>query len=97
MCKHSRYGITAQHTGADMFMTAHTPCESPLSLAAEKAAQLHALLSMASDRASVSAGMPSASDNLNEELQRQLLSLAAGLAQETLVLSEMVVADGKSA
>ncbi len=49
MHKHTRHGITAEHTGADMFVTAHTPNESPLSLAAEKAAQLHALLCAASD------------------------------------------------
>ncbi|WP_420991444.1 hypothetical protein ACKI2N_024820 [Cupriavidus sp. 30B13] len=84
MSKHARYGVTAEHTGRDMFITAHSPCEDPLSLAGEKAAQLHALLSVTRD--SVAAGI--ASDPA-PDLQDHLLALAAGLAHETLVLSEL--------
>ncbi|WP_454733007.1 MULTISPECIES: hypothetical protein [Cupriavidus] len=84
MSKHARYGVTAEHTGADMFVTAHTPCEDPLSLAGERAAQLHALLTVTRDNAA--AGI--ASDPA-PTIQDHLLSLAAGLAHETLVLSEL--------
>ncbi|MDF3833833.1 hypothetical protein P3W85_12865 [Cupriavidus basilensis] len=84
MCKHTRYGVTAEHTGADMFVTAHTPCENPLSLAGEKAAQLYALLFMTCDNAAAGAF-----GDLAEDIQGRLLSLAAGLAHETLVLSEL--------
>ncbi|WP_059413632.1 hypothetical protein [Cupriavidus basilensis] len=91
MPKHTRQGITVEHTGADMFVTAHMPCETPLSVAAEKAAQLHALLSVASDYAASGGNNPAA------ELRGRLLSLAAGLAQETLVLSEMVAPDARQA
>ncbi|MGO4326312.1 hypothetical protein AB4Z48_12045 [Cupriavidus sp. 2TAF22] len=82
MVKHTRYGITAEHTGADMFITAHFPCEDPLSLAGEKAAQLHALLTVTQDGATVG-------QDLADDPQGHLLSLAAGLAHETLVLSEL--------
>ncbi|WP_454726793.1 MULTISPECIES: hypothetical protein [Cupriavidus] len=84
MPKHTRYGITAEHTGRDMFLTAHTPCEDPLSLAGEKAAQLHALLFVARDNAAAGlAGDPA------PDIHGHLLTLAAGLAHETLVLSEL--------
>jgi hypothetical protein len=79
MCKLSRFGITAEHTGSDMFVTAHSLCEDPLSLAGEKAAQLYALLYTAAGK---SAGR-------GVDIQGHLLSLAAGLAHETLVLSEL--------
>ncbi len=84
MPEHTRYGITAEHTGADMFVTSHTPCENPLTLAGEKAAQLYALLFTACGNAA--AGI---SGELAEEIQGSLLSLATGLAHEALVLSEL--------
>ncbi|MFJ1258252.1 hypothetical protein [Cupriavidus sp. CuC1] len=84
MCKHTRYGVTAEHSGADMFVTAHTPCENPLSLAGEKAAQLYALLFMTRDSAA-----DGTFGDLIADIQGHLLSLAAGLAHETLVLSEL--------
>lgn len=86
MCKHPHYNISAEQTGRDIFVTAHAAFESPLSLAAEKAAQLYALLSVASENA---AGGTLA--NLTDEAQGHLLSLAATLAKEALVLSELAV------
>ncbi|MGE8368729.1 hypothetical protein ACU4GI_40335 [Cupriavidus basilensis] len=86
MCKHPHYNISAEQTGRDIFVTAHAASESPLSLAAEKAAQLNALLSVAIENA---AGGTLA--NLTEETQGHLLSLAAVLANEALVLSELAV------
>ncbi len=91
MYKHTRYGITAEQTGADMFVTAHAPSENPLSLAAEKASQLHALLAVASENAAAGGSF----GGLTEACQQRLLSLAAGLANETLVLSEMAALDGR--
>ena len=89
MSKHTRYGITAEHTGRDMFLTAHTPCEDPLSLAGEKAAQLHALLFVARDNAAAGiTGEPA------PHIHGHLLTLAAGLAHETLVLSELAAQHG---
>ncbi|WP_454726295.1 MULTISPECIES: hypothetical protein [Cupriavidus] len=85
MRKHTAYGITAEHTGADMFVTVHAPSENPLSLAAEKAAQLNALLAAASEQ---TGGSACASD-MAREGQSRLLALAAGLAHETAVLSEL--------
>ncbi|MES2007453.1 MAG: hypothetical protein V4468_00985 [Pseudomonadota bacterium] len=84
MFRHSRYGVTAEHAGADMFVTAHTPCESPQSLAGEKAAQLYALLFMTRDSAAAGTF-----GDLVADIQGPLLSLATGLAQEILVLSEL--------
>jgi hypothetical protein len=82
MTKHARYGVTAEHIGADMFVTAHSLCEDPLSLAGEKAAQLHALLFMTHDSTEQLG-------NLCAEVHGNLLSLAVGLAHEALVLSEL--------
>ncbi|NUA29334.1 hypothetical protein [Cupriavidus basilensis] len=87
MYNYPRYNITAQRTGRDTFLTAHAPSESPLSLAAEKTAQLNALLSVAVENA---AG--GTFSNLGEETQAHLLSLVAVLAHETLVLSELAAA-----
>jgi hypothetical protein len=84
MTKHAHYGVTAEHIGADMFITAHSLCEDPLSLAGEKAAQLHALLFMTRD--GVGAGT---FGDLCADIHGHLLSLAVGLAHETLVLSEL--------
>ncbi|WP_454732262.1 MULTISPECIES: hypothetical protein [Cupriavidus] len=89
MHKHTRFSITAEHAGAETFVTAHAPAESPLSLAAEKAAQLHALLSMASDCAAAGT-----LERQLDDMQGRLLSLAAGLANETLVLSELAALNG---
>src|SRR5438445_3792912 len=51
MAKHTRFRITAEQTDSALFLTTHFPCQSPLSAAAEKAAQLHSLLFMLSDYA----------------------------------------------
>ena len=42
--QHTRYGLTAEHRNADIHLHTRIPCESPLSLATEKSAQLYALL-----------------------------------------------------
>jgi len=85
MPKHTRYGITAEHTGADLFVTSHAPSETLLSLATEKAGQLYALLCMTGDYAASG----NACGALNQEVQSGIFSLAAELAHETLVLSEL--------
>ncbi|EHP41619.1 hypothetical protein OR16_18996 [Cupriavidus basilensis OR16] len=94
MYKYPQYNITAQRSGRDTFLTAHAPSESPLSLAAEKTAQLNALLSVAVENAAGGTFC-----NITEETQGHLLSLAAVLAHETLVLSELAALDdeGKGA
>ncbi len=90
MYSHSNHGITAEHKGADMLVTAHSPGESPLSLAVQRAAQLHGLLLMASDHGD---------SNLDpvdlEGTWESLHSLAAWLAHETQVLSELAVLQGR--
>lgn len=91
MRKHTAYGITAEHTGADMFVTAHAPSENPLSLAAEKAAQLNALLAAASEQVDGSI----CASHIAREGQSRLLALAAGLAHETAVLSELAALGGE--
>lgn len=75
-------------------MTAHAPAEIPLSLAAEKAAQLHALLSMASDYAAAGT-----LERQPDDMQGRLLSLAAGLVNETLVSANWprCIAEGRAA
>ncbi|MGT2428259.1 hypothetical protein ACU4HD_05430 [Cupriavidus basilensis] len=79
MHRYPHYNITAQRA-----VTAHAPSESPLSLAAEKTAQINALLSVAVENAAGGSLC-----NITEEAQSHLLSLAAVLAHETLVLSEL--------
>ncbi|AMR80490.1 hypothetical protein [Cupriavidus nantongensis] len=91
MYSHSHHGITAEHNGVDMLVTAHTPGENPLSLAVQRAAQLHGLLLMASEHGAVSL---EAAD-LEQGVWEGLLSLAATLAHETLVLSELAVVEGQ--
>ena len=88
MHRYPHYNITAQRAGRDTFLTAHAPSESPLSLAAEKTAQLNALLSVAVENAAGGSLC-----NITEEAQSHLLSLAAVLAHETLVLSELAAQD----
>ncbi|UDM52043.1 hypothetical protein [Cupriavidus sp. MP-37] len=90
MYSHSHHGITAEHNGVDMLVTAHTPGENPLSLAVQRAAQLHGLLLMASEHGAVSL---EAAD-LEQGVWKGLLSLAATLAHETQVLSELAVVEG---
>ncbi len=85
MSKHARYGVTAERSGSAIFLTTRFPYENPASVAAEKAAQLHGLLFMISDYAALSSTFGA----LEPEIQGGILSLAAGLAHETLVLSEM--------
>ncbi|WP_454725586.1 MULTISPECIES: hypothetical protein [Cupriavidus] len=91
MRKHTAYGITAEHTGADLFVTAHAPSENPLSLAAEKAAQLNALLIAAGEQA----GGAACAGDMAREGQSRLLALAVGLAHETAVLSELAALGGE--
>ncbi|SPA52145.1 hypothetical protein [Cupriavidus taiwanensis] len=91
MYSHSHHGITAEHNGFDMLVTAHTPGENPLSLAVQRAAQLHGLLLMASEHGAVSL---EAAD-LEQGVWESLLSLAATLAHETQVLSELAAVEGQ--
>ncbi|QRQ84328.1 hypothetical protein [Cupriavidus oxalaticus] len=92
MYNHSHHGITAEHNGADMLVTAHSPGENPLSLAVQRAAQLHGLLLMASDH-----GAPSLDPvDLDQRTWENLLSLAVSLAHETQVLSELAVLQGQA-
>ncbi|KDP89124.1 hypothetical protein CF70_023655 [Cupriavidus sp. SK-3] len=91
MDKHSRYGITAEHTDSAMLVTTRISLEDPLSLAAERAAQLYGLLFMVSEY--VASG--DAFGALKQEIQGGILSLAAGLARETLVLSELAAQHGE--
>jgi len=91
MHQHTRNGITADHNGADMSLTARFPHENPLSLAVLKAAQLHALLLMASDFV-----VADGSANGLQPMEREsVFSLAAELAGEVLALSEMVGVAGR--
>lgn len=87
--QHTRYGLTAEHRNANIHLHTRIPCESPLSLATEKSAQLYALLFLARD--SAESGI---FGDLNPEIQLRVLSLAIGLAQEALVLSELAAQGG---
>lgn len=87
MYSHSHHGITAEHNGADMLVTAHSPGENPLSLATERAAELYGLLLMASDYDASSEELGA----LIQETTESLLSLAGRLAHETQVLSELAL------
>ncbi|WP_434034073.1 hypothetical protein [Cupriavidus sp. a3] len=91
MYSHSHHGITAEHNGVDMLVTAHSPGENPLSLATERAAQLHGLLVMAGEHGA-SGEDPG---GLNQEAWESLLSLAGRLAHETQVLSELALLQGQ--
>ena len=92
MYSHSHHDITAEHNGADMLVTARSPGENPLSLAAERAAQLHGLLVMASDHCASGEGPI----GLSQETWDSLLSLAGWLAHETQVLSELAMLQGQA-
>lgn len=81
----TRYGLSAEQSGSSLFLTAHFPLETPLTVAAEKAAQLYGLLCMASDYAT----SRDAVAGLDPAAQAGILTLASSLAHETLVLSEM--------
>ncbi|WER47347.1 hypothetical protein CupriaWKF_07315 [Cupriavidus sp. WKF15] len=87
MHSHTCNGITAEHTGAGMLVTAHRPGENPLSLATERAAQLHGVLFVASDYGTRS----DSPGGMSEEMREDLLSLAARLAHETQVLSVLAL------
>ncbi len=91
MYSHSDHGITAEHNGVDMLVTAHSPGENPLSLAVQRAAQLHGLLLMASEHGAASLEPV----DLEQGTWESLLSLAAWLAHETQVLSELAVVEGQ--
>ncbi|AOY90478.1 hypothetical protein BKK79_00515 [Cupriavidus sp. USMAA2-4] len=82
--QHTRYGLTAEYRNADIHLHSRALCETPLTLAAEKSAQLYALLFLARDCAE-----SGTFGDLNAEIQNRVLTLAAGLAHETLVLSEL--------
>ncbi|MGX6571446.1 hypothetical protein [Cupriavidus necator] len=92
MYSHSHHGITAEHNGVDMLVTAHSPGENPLSLAVQRAAQLHGLLLMASDHGASSLDPV----DFDPATWESLLSLAAWLAHETQVLSELAVVEGQA-
>ncbi|QQX87563.1 hypothetical protein JJQ59_19135 [Cupriavidus necator] len=92
MYSHSHHGITAEHNGADMLVTAHSPGENPLSLAVQRAAQLHGLLLMASDHGASTLDPV----DFDQECWESLLSLAAWLAHETQVLSELAMLQGQA-
>jgi len=87
MLKHTRSNLTAEHRASAVFLTRHYALETPLTVAAEKAAQLHGLLFMIRDYAASGSTFGA----LVPELQDGILSLAADLALETLVVSEMAV------
>ncbi|MGE8365802.1 hypothetical protein [Cupriavidus sp.] len=74
-----------------MLVTARITLDDPLSLAAERAAQRYGLLFMVSE----SAASGDAFGALKQEIQGGILSLAAGLARETLVLSELAAQHGE--
>jgi len=82
--QHTRYSLTAEHNNDNIYLHTRVPCESPLSLATEKSAQLYALLFLARD--STESGI---FGDPNPEIQLRVLQLAIGLAHETLVLSEL--------
>ncbi|WP_416048219.1 hypothetical protein [Cupriavidus basilensis] len=82
--QHTRHGLTAEYRNADIHLSSRVLCETPLRLAVEKSAQLCALLFLACDNAE-----SGVFGDLNPEIQNRVLSLAAGLAHETLVLSEL--------
>jgi len=82
-----RQTLAAERCGPDLFLTAHFPLETPLSLAAQKAAQLHGLLLMLNDRAIGDGSLGAFAPGIPFDM----LSLAAELAHETLVFSEMAV------
>lgn len=92
MYSHSHHGITAEHNGVDMLVTAHSTGENPLSLALQRAAQLHGLLLMASDHGASSLDPV----NFDPATWESLLSLAVGLAHETQVLSELALLQGQA-
>ncbi|AOZ07691.1 hypothetical protein [Cupriavidus malaysiensis] len=87
MLKHTRSNLTAEQGPSAIFLTRHFALETPLSVAAEKAAQLHGLLYLLRDCATGDGAF----ETLARELQDGILSLAADLAHETLVMSEMAV------
>ncbi|AQV96527.1 hypothetical protein BJN34_21920 [Cupriavidus necator] len=91
MYSHSHHGITAEHNGADMLVTAHSPGENPPSLAVQRAAQLHGLLLMASDHGASSQDPV----DFDQGSWESLLSLAVWLAHETQVLSELAMLQGQ--
>ncbi|MNT30950.1 hypothetical protein D3C72_1667670 [compost metagenome] len=81
MREHSRYNVSANHVERETRLTMRAPLTPPAEMAAEKAAQLYALLTMTRG-----AGFEQF-DSLDEDLQHAVLGLASGLALEVLVLS----------
>lgn len=86
-----RRGVRAEQVGANLHLSTEVTAETPLSLAAEKAAQLHALLVASqeydSDCGNVSDDAPEAG------IRTHLLSVATTLAGEVLALSELAAQD----
>ncbi|MDF3833479.1 hypothetical protein P3W85_11035 [Cupriavidus basilensis] len=83
MCEVKRYGIGASRVGRNTGLTTHAKLESPAELAATKAAQLHSLLLMTPGSALEQFV------SMDAAIQESLLSLAADLALEITVLSEL--------
>lgn len=79
--------LAAERSGPDLYLTTRFPLETPLSVAEQKAAQLHALLRLLCEQAPGDGG-PDAGDDC---AQHSALSLAAELAHQTLVFSEMAL------
>ncbi|AOY92596.1 hypothetical protein BKK79_13015 [Cupriavidus sp. USMAA2-4] len=92
MLKHTRSNLTAEQGPSAIFLTRHFALETPLSVAAEKAAQLHGLLYLLRDCATGDGAF----ETLEPEPQDGILSLAADLAHETLVMSEMAVLQART-
>lgn len=86
-----RRGVRAEQVGASLYLNTEVAAETPLSLAAEKAAQLHALL-VASLEYGAGCG-DLGGDAPEAGIQSRLLSVATTLAGEVLALSELAARD----
>ncbi|AOZ11050.1 hypothetical protein BKK80_33795 [Cupriavidus malaysiensis] len=87
-----RRGVRAEQVGASLYLNTEVAAETPLSLAAEKAAQLHALL-VASQEYDSDCGNVSDDDAPEAGIRTHLLSVATTLAGEVLALSELAAQD----
>jgi len=85
MREHSHSNVTVSHSGSAVCVTTWYALETPLEVAADKAAQLHSLLFFLRDYAA-------SNDNFGELLPAMhegILSVAVGLALEAQLLSEL--------